>query len=382
MKIVFISSMLPSGHFSQILTYALAKKRNTTLIVYTDNEPTNLQIKNCGIIRPIWSKTAKYIYEILQHIDEDKPDIIHIQHEFNMYGTIKNAILFPFLPLLLRLKGYKVVVTIHAAVYRKQVNSHFISLFTSKISPVINPLTLALFFDYTYRTISLFTDGLICHSRMMKDILTNDWGVDPTKTYIVPTGIPPKKMSNHSKKKYFLYFGYMVRRNGLQYVLDGFSRFIKKNKKFKLILAGGTIEGQEYALEEIKNYIKKRGLEKYVQMRGFIDQDQQDALFERAYAVVIPAEISMGSSGRLYHAQSYGKCIIASRVGHFLEDIEDKKDGILIDNRHWHQAFKLVSSNRKLLSQIEENVRKKAKNKSSSHIAKRHLTVYTSIINS
>lgn len=380
MKVVYISGMLPSGHFSQILTNGIAGQKGIKLIVYADENPKNLEIKNCGKIKNVWPRTAMFIYKIVKEILKDNPDVVHIQHEFTMYGTIKNAFLFPFLPFILRLLGKKVVVTIHACVYKNQVNRQFISLFTPKKVTGLNPFALKLFFYYTYKLTSLFSNAIICHTELLKDMLLRDWGVSGKKTYVIPTGIPSKKIFKGRKENYFLYFGYMVRRNGLNYVIDGFSKFLKHNKKFKLILAGGIIKGQEEAFNEIKDYIKEKKLEKFIEIKGFIESaEEQDKLHEQAFAVTIPAEVSMGSSGRLYHAQSYGKCIMTSNVGHFREDIKHLHDGILVDNNSWDKAFQYVISNPDKVTEIEKNVIKKTKTKSSFNIAQKHIEVYKKI---
>lgn len=376
MKAVFISSMLPSGHFSQILTNGLARNKDIDLTVYTDLDPKNRAIKGCGNIKPVWSRSAHFIYQILKEILKDKPDIIHIQQEFNMYGTIKTAVLFPFLPLILKLLGRKVIVTIHAAVYKNQVDKEFITLFTSKENLFINPFTLRLFFLYIYSLTSLFSDAVICHTKLLKEMLVKDWHVNPNKTFVIPTGIPSKQKYNGAKGNYFLYFGYMVRRNGLDYVIDGFAKFLKRNRQFRLVLAGGIIKGQEDAFEELKNYIRKKKVGSFVDIKGFVEERQQDELFKKAYVVLIPARVSMGSSGRLYHAQSYGKCIITSNVGHFKEDINPMVDGILTDNNRWDKALNIVVRSKQLVKTIEANVLKKAKIKSAFAIARKHIEIY------
>lgn len=381
MKLIFVSTLLPTGHFSQILTNALAKQKNLNLTVYTEENPENLKIKNSGKIKNIWSRTAKFIFEILSEIKKDKPDVVHIQQEFTMYGTFKNALLFPFLALLLRIIGYKIIITIHAAVYRNQINQEFIHLFTTKRSPFITSLTLKFLFYYTFKLISLFSHAVICHTHLLKDILTSDWGVDSNKVFVIPTGVPPKKNKNLKKKNYFFYYGYLVRRKGLEYVIRGFADFRKNYKNFQLILAGGTIKGQEEAFEEIKEMIKKYALSQNVKIRGFIaDEKELEKLYRLAFAVVIPAKVSMGSSGPLYHAQSYGKCILASNVGHFREDISHLYDGILVDNDQWSNVFDFVVRHPKIVAEIEKNVRIKAKLKSSDVIAKKHIDVYRSVI--
>ncbi|MDO8497627.1 MAG: glycosyltransferase family 4 protein [bacterium] len=380
LKVVYVSSMLPSGHFSQYLTNAIFKAKAVDLIVYTDRNEKNLLIKDCGLIKPVWPKNLLYVFYTIKEVLKDTPDVIHIQQEFNMYGSIITAALFPFMPFFFVLLGYKVIVTIHAAVFKKQVNKYFISLFTHKKSFYINPTTLKFFFFYTYKLTSILSHQLICHTKLMRDILVEDYRVDPNKIIIIPTGIPEKKIPRLPKLPYFFYFGYMVKRKGLEYLLRGFRKLLnnKKYSHIKLIMAGGTISGQEKAFEEIVLLIKKLRLSESIEVKGFVEEVKLGKLYAQALAVVIPAKVSMGSSGPLYQAQSYNKCILASRIGHFEEDISDMKDGILVDNRHWDQGLAFVIDHPGKVEEIEAAVKNKSRTKSIKNIAQKHIKVYES----
>ena len=375
--------MLPSGHYSQYITQGLVESEDVELLVYTDQDEKNLLISDCGEIKPVWSKSPAYIYQIVKQVLKDKPDVIHLQHELNMYGGMLTATLFPILLLILRLLRFKIVVTVHAAVYKREIDKNFVKLFHKE---KIHPFFLKLFFSYIYRTISLFSNSIIVHTKLTKKILTEDYGVNSQKVNVIPAVIPQKlKITENTKKlsneKYFFYFGYMVRRKGLGFALDGFKKFMKKNpnSSFKFILAGGVIKGQEKAFQEIKYIVSKNKLEKKVLFQGFIEEEEQNKLYAQAYAVVIPAIISMGSSGPLYHAESYGKCVIASKVGHFLEDVDDRQTGILTENNKWDEAFQMVVDNPGLVEDIEERTKAKTRSRSPLVTAKKYLELYQSI---
>ncbi len=173
----------------------------------------------------------------------------------------------------------------------------------------------------------------------------------------------------------------MVRRKGLEYVIDGFTKFVKHHSQFSLILAGGTIKGQEQSFKEIKTYIKRKKMDRYIKIKGFLDENKQDELYQKAYAVVIPAKVSMGSSGPLYHAQSYGKCILTSNIGHFKEDIVQMKDGILVDNDQWSEIFSFVVEHPEIVNEIENNVIIKSQKKGIGNISKKYLSVYQTLLN-
>ncbi|MBI2439719.1 MAG: glycosyltransferase family 4 protein [Candidatus Moranbacteria bacterium] len=378
MKIVFISGMLPSGHYSQYITRGLNEHQNVELLVYADKNPKNVEIQNCGTIKMVWSKSLRYIPEILSEIKKDKPDVVHLQHELNMYGGILTASFFPLLVVALRLQGIRVVTTVHAAVFRRQVDDAFMKLFHQD-SPLLRPFMLTFFFHYVYKMISLFSHALTVHTHLTKEILVTDYGVDPKKVNVIPIAIPQREINNSRKEKYFFYFGYMVRRKGLGFALEGFRRYIEENpgSDYKFILAGGVIKGQEKAYDEIMQIIKDNHLEEKVIVRGFIEQEEQDDLYEKAYAVVIPAVVSMGSSGPLFHSVSYGKAVICSKIGHFLEDIEDGKTGILTDNDRFHEAFKFAAEHPEKIVEIEKNVETKARSRTPFETARKTLALYT-----
>lgn len=373
--------MLPSGHYSQYITNGISKQKDIDLLVYTDKNLKNLEIKNCGIIKTVWSKTPKYILEIIREIKKDEPDIIHFQHELNMYGGILTASIFPVLFLVLKLMDYRIVTTVHAAVFKKQVDKKFIKLFHQD-SPLVKPFVLKVFFYYIYKAASYFSDSIIVHTNLTKQILVNDYGVNAEKINVIPIAIPQKEINNKFKEKYFFYFGYMVRRKGLGYALEGFRKFIKQNPntEYRLVLAGGVIKGQEKALEEIKKNISDNFLEEKVILKGFIEEKEQDILYKNAYAVVIPAEVSMGSSGPLFHSNSYGKCAICSKIGHFVEDIDDQKTGILVDNDKWEDVFQFAAKNPEKIAEIEKNVENKIISRSPFLTAKKYIELYQKII--
>ena len=208
-----------------------------------------------------------------------------------------------------------------------------------------------------------------------------DYSMNASKIKIIPISIPERKINNGQKGAYFLYFGYMVRRKGLGYALEGFKKFVENNSNtdYKLVLAGGVIEGQEKALQEIEDLILDYGLKDKVVIKGFVEESELDELYRHATAAVIPAKVSMGSSGPLFHASSFGKCAIASKIGHFLEDIDHRKTGVLTENDKWDEAFQFIADNPAQLEKIEINIREKSKSKTPSLIAQKTYNAYTSL---
>lgn len=370
--------MLPSGHYSQVITSGIATQKNIDLIVYTDKNLKNREILGCGEIRTVWSKSPRYVVDIISHLVKDKPDLVHLQHELNMYGGMLSAALFPILVSIIKIMRIKVVVTFHGTVEKKKIDKKFLHLFHQDNS-FLRPWMLILFFDYTFLIVSFFADWIIVHTTMAKKILISDYHIPPKKIKAIPISIPVEnKPLKRNIKPYFFYFGYMVRRKGLGYIIDGFKRFTNNNpnSNYKLILAGGTIPGQEAALNEIIEEIKRSNLEKKIEIRGFIDQKQQDDLYNSAYAILIPAEITIGSSGPLFHSDSYGKCAIASKIGFFNEDIKHLSTGILTKNDKWDYWMEYTVKHPELVKKIEKEVTLKAQSRSPFMIASQYNKLY------
>jgi glycosyltransferase involved in cell wall biosynthesis len=381
MKIVFISTMLPSGHYSQILTRRLHEEKDVDLIVYADKEPKNLDIKDCGRIKAVWDKNPKFVTQIIREIDNDQPDLVHLQHELGMYGGFATALIFPLLVLLLKIKKYPVVVTIHAVVPKNQIDRDFIALFNVK-RIIAKPAIFKLVFGYIYSLISKLADVSVVHTNMLKRDITMNYGANRKKIKVVETAIPECKITPRRKKDYFFYFGYMVRRKGLGHVLNGFSNYILKypKTKFKFVMAGGVIKGQEQSRNEILQVIKDKKLGNKVKYVGFINQRQQDALYNNAYAIILPGVVSVAASGPLYYAYGYRKCPIASKVGNLKEEVRDRETGFLCPNSKWAEYFDYAVRNPQKITMIEKNIEKIAQNRSPNNTAKKYVKIYSAML--
>jgi len=381
MKVVYISTMLPSGHYSQILTCGLAKQEGLDLIVYTDKDPKNLNIKGCGEIKNIWRKGVLFIFDIVNNLVTDKPDVVHIQHEMNMYGSMLSAVAFPILPLMTRILGIPTIITIHGVPSLDQINENFISIFGYNPA-IIKPWMLKVYFRLLFGTMGVFSNKVIVHTELMRKVLIKDYGIRADKVVAIPTAIPHAKIYSEMRDKNFLYFGYMVRRKGLENVLEGFKKFLQRNPSspYKLTLAGGVIKGQETAFEEIKDCINKLGINDKIEITGFVEQEKQNTLYDRCYAVVVPAILSVAASGPLYHAYSHSRCPIASRLGNFEEEIQPGVTGILTENNSWDSAFETVVNNPELVSKIEKNLLEVAKRRSPEATASEYYKLYASLI--
>lgn len=379
MKIVFVSSLQPETNYGRYLAVSLRKILGKNLIVYTDKNKDNRKLKQ---VQLVWKKGFSYLSDILDQIKIDKPDCVHLQQEMNMYGKPITTITFPFLLLLIRLLDIKVVVTVHAVIEKKIMDRKFVNCFL-KNGRFIPIFLLKIYFDYLFFFIGLFSHKVIVHTKLLRKSLIHDYRVSSKKVIVIRQGVPRIHYQNNKITKYqnndsnyFLYFGYISRRKGLENVVAGFSKFVEKYPKYKLILAGGIIGGQEFAQDELKKIIAKLKNNKQIIFTGFINQGQITRLFSHAKAVLLPAIVSISASSPQAQAYAYGKCIIASDIGNYREEIKDGETGFLIKNDQWENAFEKIVKNKILVKKIESNIKKIAIDRDWDRTAQKHLEIY------
>ncbi len=381
MKVVIVSGLLPSGHYTENLANGLSGQKDIELIIYTDKKKDNLLVKNCGLVKLVWSRSPAFIFQIIYELLKDKPDIVHFQHEINMFGGLVTALVFPFLLLFSKISGAKVITTVHATVKPSQIDEQFVKTF-NKNPKLIKPGMLKLFFRFLYTTICLFSDLCVVHTETAKEVLSKYSPRHEQKLFIIPTAIPQIKNQFLKKKSYFFYFGYIARRKGLENLVAGFKKYCQKNPKsnFKLLLAGGVIAGQESSLTELKKIISLPNLKDKIKYLGFLERRTQEKLYAEAYGVVIPAKLSISASGPLYHAFSHGKFIIASRVGHLKDEVVSGFNGYLISNGKWEAAFSKAIKNPTWVKKIEKGSRETAQKRTPLKTAKIYVKTYNSLI--
>jgi len=371
-----VSSLQPYSNYSRYLAQALVKNK-VDLTVLAEKDEKNKNIKDCGKVILTWDKSPKFIWQIIKQINKTKPDLVHLQHEINMYGSFISIPLFLLIPLYLKIKRIKTVTTIHAVVSKKIIKEDFSSMFTKKIKFPIWFQKLA--YIIIYKSLGIFSDEIIVHTNLLKNILVTEYKVKNSKIKVVPHGVPDLK-ENKRKDDYFFYFGYIAKRKGLGDVLKGYSKYYEKNKATakNLILGGGFIKGQEYAKEEIEDIIAKLNLAEKVKLTGFLNEGQMDKYFSEAYCVIIPAKISISASGPLAQAFSYGKCVLASNLGNYPEEIKNNMDGILVNKNGWAKAFEVTPEK---VGSIEKNAVEKAGDRNWNRIGMRHKKIYESVLN-
>lgn len=191
-----------------------------------------------------------------------KPDIIHLE---SIFGVAWEGLISA------KLLGVPTVVTSH-------------TVFPDAIGEIslLGMENLNWFKKFLWRYMVFFfnlCDIIISPSETMKKELINHGVKKPV--YVISNGINTKEFNFYRRKKkreaIVLYVGRLVSSKHVDTILKAFKLVIQKKGKAKLWIVGnGPLE------KELKEYVKKNGLEKYVKFFGYIKNSELSEIYKKA----------------------------------------------------------------------------------------------------
>ena len=110
--------------YTKNLVDSFPKKLEITVFANKINNKEEYSENTVKVIR-CWKKGSFYPFQILQNIKKTNAKVFHIQHEYFLYGNVISTIMFPFLLLMLKILGKKLIVTLHGVVPIDKVNRTF-----------------------------------------------------------------------------------------------------------------------------------------------------------------------------------------------------------------------------------------------------------------
>jgi len=297
------------------------KKSEVGIICFADGSGDEYTENGIEIVR-CWERGLVYPFSIFSQISKraNKIDLIHIQHEYYMYGDEISAALFPFMLLLLKFLRKPIVVTLHSALPVTDIDKTFIEENRVKGAPIILRGGLLL----VTKLISLVSSRIIVHEKVLKERLFQQYKINKEKIEVVPLGIEnrspicrteAKKQMGMGDKKILFYLGYITGYKGVENLVDAF-KLLKGNEDYILFIAGSgpsRLKSNKNYQHYLKN-IKDRGVEvsKNIIFTGFLHEAKLPLFFSAADLAVFPHKVKVGFSGPMSLAVAYELPFIAS----------------------------------------------------------------------
>ena len=293
------------------------------------------------------------ILKVFRELKKIRPDVIHIQHEYFLYGDILSAILFPLLPLFSRLFSRRTVVTIHGVIPLNLLED----VEFKKENEIKGPSwLLKIGLLLVTRLIALISHIVIVHEEFLKKYLNEDYNINEEKIVVIPHGVEEADVMSQAEAKkrlglknrtVILYFGYLTGYKGIETLIEAYKYVSKQLSRTILIIAGG----KHPRLKNRKWY--EHWLEKLVQKAKCIERDLKDGeilftefisereicmYYSAADLVVLPYNARISASGPEALAIAYERPLLitspyrpynSGTLGDMMLEVIMKKDDYL-----------------------------------------------------
>jgi len=211
------------------------------------------------------------------------------------------------------------------------------------------------------------------------------------KIKIIPMGVDIEEYNNYIEKdnlklkyglssKYIVLFaGRLVEGKGCQYLIHAFKYIMSYMNDIELVILGsGPLDSK------LKNLVDELNLKNYINFKGEVDYGEMGDYYLLSDIVVIPSIVD--SSGFqeglpvvLLEALAAGKPVIATAIKAFLEIINDKSNGLLVEPKNPKQladSILMLLSNQELQAKLSENALKTGKRYSWDVIKLQYINIF------
>jgi glycogen synthase len=166
----------------------------------------------------------------------------------------------------------------------------------------------------------------------------NYYHLPENKVIVIHNGINslPLKQKNKQKATLILFVGRLTWRKGVHYLIDAFSKLVKKNNVMLKIVGYGDQE------KSLRLRVNSMGLKGSIQFLSNISQKRLFELYHEADIYVQPSLYEPFSIA-IMEAMSCGTAVVASNVSGIPELITNGKEGILVEPRNSEMLSHAIS---------------------------------------
>jgi glycosyltransferase involved in cell wall biosynthesis len=283
---------------------------------------------------PCFDGETDYVEAILDRLDLLNVDVVHLQHEYGIFGIDDR---FPRLLAGLRQRNLAVVVTLHTV--------HTALSFDLGCSWRQGRPRLGTFDVERYqRRLGRGSDAIVVHQEApIRQVLLRQ-GLDEARVRSIPHGTAVAPLSASSARgavqadgvgRTLVAFGYFEPAKNYPVLLEAFAQVLAAVSNVRLVL-GAHIRHQApdtlACRARCTELVGELGLDEHV---TFLDDPVAEADVEALFAEADAAcfvydEDTRSSSGALHRAAGYGVPIVASRIPKFAE-VSQISDELLVN---------------------------------------------------
>ena len=362
MRVGFVSTYPPAecgiATYTQYLREALNPAEHESFVI--------CQAGGAGAgVFPLWHPGQRFSENVFGTATRMTPDVVHIQHEYGLFGSQHGAEIVDLL-LRLRLAGVPRVVTLHT-VYETITDAQRMVL----------------------RHVVEDASAVIVHEAYQKRTLVREFGA-AAKIHVIEHGIREARPVPRAKerlglagKKVVLMCGYFRRTKGFDEAVNFFPQVAEACDDAVLVMAA-KIRGTEEQDVQADLYAALDAMpygDRVRYFRGQFPQYTLDALLSAADCVVMPYRAG-AQSGMLSQCLAFGAPVVASDLKAFRDVLGRTGGGLVCDDpADYGDAILRVLNEPGLAANLRRNARAYIRDTGGwSRVMERHLAVYEPLV--
>ncbi|MEX0895904.1 MAG: glycosyltransferase [Patescibacteria group bacterium] len=316
MKIAMVTNWTPQqpvAEYSFHLAEALGQYVELTIIADISTNHIS-ESSNKYEVMPVWQFDSHLTpLSIIQAVKGKGFDCIWFNITLGAFGHTTGNLAGLVTPLLLKLMGYPVVITLHNLVEGMDLN---------KVKFAGGKLTL--YGAQLATKLLTVADLIFVLLPQYQSVLSIKYGAKNVK--IVPHGLlgQPKIDLSMALPKTLLSFGIYGTHKKLETTLEAMRQVWQCDPEIKLVVVGGNNAHSPNYLENLQ-----RGCDlPNVEFRGYVSEDDVEPTFHQASAVILTNSTTGGESGAMIQACMYGKPVLTTNLPLFRQK---QDEGFILD---------------------------------------------------
>ncbi len=361
-EVIPFSVQNPQNAETEYASYFAKPRADALLYADTKRSLKNLYGIACATV---WNlDAAKRLRRLIR---DTRPDAVYILHEINhLSPSIIHAAKKEGVRVVHRISDFFMFCAKYDFLCRDEVceaclhgdYKKALRMRCVKNSRMGTLLRIAAMKLYRWNGVFGEVDCFITPSAFTREKLA-EGGVPKERISHIPTFIDTDAITPcYSHEKYFLFLGRMARQKGTIYAIQAMEGL--KDSEYRLKITGTLTETAED--RELAAYIKTHGLEDKIIFTGFLQGEALSKLTAHAACIVCPAIWYENMPNTVLEAYAYGKPVVASRLGSFIELVEEGKTGFLFppgDARTLAGVLKKLTEDEALRERLGRKARKK-----------------------
>lgn len=325
-----------------------------------------------AILSSIAANDLSNYVTLAERINKDRSvKLVHVQHEFGIFGGEWGNYLIPFLQTVKK----PIAITFHSVLPHPD--------------------------DHLKKTVELIgkhTRAIIVMNNLSKTILETDYALPKSKLFLVPHGIPhvmfepsqeAKTALGLNHKLVLTTFGMISKDKGIEDIIQALPAIIKEYPNILYLVIGAThphvlnYDGESYR-NFLTNEIERLGLKNHVRFYNKYIALEEIIQYLKATDIYISAARNphQSVSGTLSYALGCGRAVISTPTEYAKHIIKNGDNGLLVHFRNPSSiacALKELLSDEKRLTAMHQNAFASTRHMTWSNVANAHMKIYKKI---